>query len=87
MSAPSKSNKHATRWGGFLQQAVATVESRLDTILAEDEASTNKNAPIGAQAEKPAIQNSASAQVKVEGKTGGESNAIVQASSVELTHV
>ncbi|KAK8049093.1 M protein repeat protein [Apiospora phragmitis] len=33
MSAPAKSSK----WGSFLQQAVANVESRLDNILAEEE--------------------------------------------------
>lgn len=35
MSAPSKSS---SRWGSLLQQAVAGVEARLDTILAEGEA-------------------------------------------------
>ncbi|KAI4144563.1 MAG: hypothetical protein LQ340_006603 [Diploschistes diacapsis] len=30
-------NKPASKWGSFFQQAVAGVESRLDTILAEDE--------------------------------------------------
>lgn len=35
MSAPAKSSK----WGSFLSQAVANVESRLDNILAEEEAS------------------------------------------------
>ncbi|KAG9239459.1 hypothetical protein BJ875DRAFT_364633, partial [Amylocarpus encephaloides] len=34
MSAPSK---QSSRWGSFLQQAVAGVESRLDNILAEGE--------------------------------------------------
>lgn len=33
MAAPSK---QTSRWGSFLQQAVAGVESRLDNILAED---------------------------------------------------
>jgi hypothetical protein len=32
MAAPGK---QSSRWGSFLQQAVAGVESRLDTILAE----------------------------------------------------
>lgn len=30
-------SKPASRWGSFLQQAVAGVESRLDTILAEED--------------------------------------------------
>ena len=29
--------KPASKWGSFFQQAVAGVESRLDTILADDE--------------------------------------------------
>lgn len=29
-------NKQSSRWGSFLQQAVAGVESRLDNILAEE---------------------------------------------------
>lgn len=33
MAAP---NKQSSRWGSFLQQAVAGVESRLDNILAEE---------------------------------------------------
>ncbi|KAL6887858.1 TATA element modulatory factor 1 TATA binding domain-containing protein [Trichoderma evansii] len=37
MSAPGK--QASSRWGSFLQQAVAGVESRLDTILAEDDRS------------------------------------------------
>ncbi|KAL9623116.1 MAG: hypothetical protein Q9160_002630 [Pyrenula sp. 1 TL-2023] len=38
--ASSQKPRQGSRWGGFLQQAVASVESRLDTILAEeDEAS------------------------------------------------
>lgn len=44
MAAPSK---QSSRWGAFLQQAVAGVESRLDTILAEgpdENSSSNKPA-------------------------------------------
>ncbi|KAI9749937.1 MAG: hypothetical protein M4579_006672 [Chaenotheca gracillima] len=37
MTSQSKSSKQSSRWGSFLQQAVAGVESRLDTILAEGE--------------------------------------------------
>jgi len=50
MAAPAK---QSSRWGAFLQQAVAGVESRLDTILAEDHenASTSKpTAPVAAVA-------------------------------------
>lgn len=36
MAAPTK-QAPSSRWGSFLQQAVAGVESRLDNILAEGE--------------------------------------------------
>ena len=40
------SSKGSSRWGSFLQQAVAGVESRLDNILAEgDEAQKPKQLP------------------------------------------
>lgn len=35
MSKAPKVSKPASRWGSLLQQAVAGVESRLDTILAD----------------------------------------------------
>lgn len=54
MTAPTKST---SRWGSFLQQAVAGVESRLDDILAED--SKPKPAP------PPASDSVASARVDV----------------------
>lgn len=38
MAAPGK---QSSRWGAFLQQAVAGVESRLDTILAEGQEENN----------------------------------------------
>ncbi|GKT39933.1 protein sgm1 [Colletotrichum spaethianum] len=41
MAAPAKS----TRWGSFLQQAVAGVEARLDNILAEGENGPNLSQP------------------------------------------
>jgi hypothetical protein len=40
--------KSTSRWGSFLQQAVAGVESRLDTILADEEnATTNASKSRG----------------------------------------
>lgn len=35
MSKAPKGSKQASRWGSLLQQAVAGVESKLDTILAD----------------------------------------------------
>ncbi|RFU35417.1 hypothetical protein B7463_g1007, partial [Scytalidium lignicola] len=59
MAAPVK---QASRWGSFLQQAVAGVESRLDTILAEAEEPSkgNKPAPATTPAPKPNTGNSRS---------------------------
>ena len=37
MSTQPTTLKPSSRWGSFLQQAVAGVESRLDTILAEED--------------------------------------------------
>lgn len=40
----------AARWGSFLQQAVAGVESRLDTILAESDDDRSAAQPAGTAA-------------------------------------
>jgi hypothetical protein len=37
MASPRKPAKQSSGWGGFLQQAVLSVESRLDNILADEE--------------------------------------------------
>ncbi|KAK1241591.1 hypothetical protein MKX08_001565 [Trichoderma sp. CBMAI-0020] len=47
MSAPAK---QASRWGSFLQQAVAGVESRLDNILAESDDDRSATPPAAAAA-------------------------------------
>lgn len=47
MSAPGK---QASRWGSFLQQAVAGVESRLDNILAESDDDRSATPPAAAAA-------------------------------------
>jgi hypothetical protein len=47
--------KKSSGWGSFLQQAVAGVESRLDTILADDEPA--KNAKTATKApDQPGLQ-------------------------------
>lgn len=51
MSAPGK---QASRWGSFLQQAVAGVESRLDTILAESDDDRGATPPAATAAAAPA---------------------------------
>ena len=51
MAAP---NKSSSRWGSFLSQAVAGVESRLDNILTEEDGGSN--APKTQQQPKPQPQ-------------------------------
>lgn len=51
MASPRKPVKQSSGWGGFLQQAVASVESKLDNILAEDE-----DRPIKASMSQAAAQ-------------------------------
>ncbi len=58
MAAP---NKSSSRWGSFLSQAVAGVESRLDNILADaDESSAPASGPAAASKPKPPSQPPAS---------------------------
>ena len=49
--ASSQKTQKASRWG-FLQQAVASVESRLDTILAEEDEPPQKTVPVAPQQTK-----------------------------------
>ncbi len=44
MAAPTK---QASRWGSFLQQAVAGVESRLDNMLADGDEAGKPNKLVG----------------------------------------
>jgi hypothetical protein len=54
MASPQKSAaKQTSRWG-FIQQAVASVESRLDTILADEDQLPKKAIPAQAPKENPA---------------------------------
>ena len=57
MSSNSQSAKPSSRWGdtALLQQAVAGVESRLDTILAEEEDVAPKS-PKDKHSEQPGLQ-------------------------------
>lgn len=48
MAAPQSTHKGASRWG-FLQQAVASVESRLDNILGEEDEAPRKPQPAPPQ--------------------------------------
>ena len=54
MASPSKSVKSSSRWN-FIQQAVASVESKLDTILGDEEESSKKaTAEVQESRNKPA---------------------------------
>jgi hypothetical protein len=56
MAAPPK---QSSRWGAFLQQAVAGVESRLDNILAEGQGdNTSGTKPTTAAATPPVVAKS-----------------------------
>ncbi|KKZ64198.1 hypothetical protein EMCG_01482 [[Emmonsia] crescens] len=58
MSTTNPQSTKQSRWGGFLQQAIAGVESRLDTILADqEEEDAAKDADKGSkQPEQPSLQ-------------------------------
>ncbi|KAL7892556.1 TATA element modulatory factor 1 TATA binding domain-containing protein [Trichoderma sp. SZMC 28014] len=60
MSAPGK---QASRWGSFLQQAVAGVESRLDNILAESDDDRSATPPAAAAAASTTTPTTASPKV------------------------
>ncbi|KAM0486784.1 hypothetical protein ACHAPX_000047 [Trichoderma viride] len=60
MSAPGK---QASRWGSFLQQAVAGVESRLDNILAESDDDRSATPPAATTATTTATTTIASPKV------------------------
>ncbi|KAK7536109.1 M protein repeat protein-like protein [Phyllosticta citribraziliensis] len=55
MSAPPKP-KQSTKWGGFLSSAVAGLESRLDTILAEDDQASARSRADEAALKKAAYE-------------------------------
>jgi hypothetical protein len=67
--------KKSSGWGSFLQQAVAGVESRLDTILADEQDLSAKNAKTAGKApDQPGLQAglSASPQRGSKARTGSE---------------
>ena len=67
MASPPQTTKSTSRWGTFLQQAVAGVESRLDTILA-DEDTTSKDTKRSEQpTKKESLKVPASTKVQQEG--------------------
>src|SRR5438552_2093793 len=56
MASQPPLSKPSSRWGSFLQQAVAGVESKLDTILADGDDVARRNAkgsPIATSESRP----------------------------------
>ena len=73
MTAPPP-NKKGSRWGALLSGAVAGIESRLDTILAEDsEASARSRAGEKAATEKTAAEKNATTRSITTAGTEGTS--------------
>lgn len=55
----SNPSKQGSRWGGFLSGAVAGLESRLDTILGEDDQASAKQRAAEQAAREAALQKKA----------------------------
>jgi hypothetical protein len=55
-----------SRWGGFLSGAVAGLESRLDTILAEDNQASAKSRAAEAAAKQDAAEKAATQRLQVD---------------------
>lgn len=71
MSAPTQPPKQTSRWGSLLSGAVAGLESRLDTILAEDDqasarARAAEQAAKQEAAEKAAAEKAAKARLQAD---------------------
>ena len=56
MTAPTQKPKQALRWGSLLQGAVAGIESRLDTILAEDDQASARSRAADEAAKQAAAE-------------------------------
>ena len=66
--------KHTSRWGSLLQQAVAGVESRLDTILADDDGvSVSSGKHSGSVANQPEKNDFTTAKLDTK-NNGGDSS-------------
>ena len=75
MSAPAQKSKQTSRWGSLLQGAVAGIESRLDTILAEDDQASARSrtadeAAKQAAAEKAATEKAAAEKARLQQEQG-----------------
>ena len=72
MASPGPTSRQSSRWGSLLQQAVAGVESRLDTILADggEDAQTKGSKSDDARKEQPGLRPAVSASPPARGEKG-----------------
>lgn len=70
MSAPAQKPKQPSRWGSLLQGAVAGIESRLDTILAEDDQASARSRQAEAEAKQAAAEKAAAEKGRFQADQG-----------------
>ena len=75
MASPRKPVKQGSAWSGFLSQAVASVESRLDTILGDEDEKPSKGAQPPASGKTGALpRTTASSQNVSRSNSGARTN-------------
>jgi hypothetical protein len=70
MSAPAQKPKQTSRWGSLLQGAVAGIESRLDTILAEDDQASARSRAVDEAAKQAAAEKAAAEKARLQQEQG-----------------
>ncbi|KAF2813266.1 uncharacterized protein BDZ99DRAFT_411876, partial [Mytilinidion resinicola] len=70
MSAPAQNPKQTSRWGSLLSGAVAGLESRLDTILAEDDQASARARAAEAKAKQEAAEKAAAEKSRLQPEPG-----------------
>lgn len=78
MSSPQKSSKPASRWA-FLSQAVASVESGLDKILADEEDTKKRNIPKNTKSQEDATSARVSSEITRSSESTQKTNDRLQA--------
>lgn len=70
MSAPAQKPKQTSRWGSLLQGAVAGIESRLDTILAEDDQASARSRAAEEVAKQAAAEKTTAEKARLQQEQG-----------------
>ena len=70
MNAPAQKPKQTSRWGSLLQGAVAGIESRLDTILAEDDQASARSRAADEAAKQAAAEKAATEKARLQQEQG-----------------